>query len=89
VIGIGLHDRLIVAPESCIQRNPTKGIESCSLDFADHHNQDVAFKEIPQRELRDLIYFIPLIASNSSSCIQRNPTKGIERGFMRSVVLPF
>ena len=41
----------------------------------------VAFKEIPQRELREMSYwfYIPVESQTSMSCIQRNPTKGIER----------
>ena len=39
----------------CIRRNPTKGIESCTstLYLATQRYQQVAFEEIPQRELRD------------------------------------
>jgi hypothetical protein len=41
----------------CIQRNPTKGIESNITDKQKEFilkNILVAFKEIPQRELREL-----------------------------------
>ena len=39
----------------CIQRNPTKGIESLEINSrAISSVQRVAFKEIPQRELRGL-----------------------------------
>gem|GEM_PF-6983880 len=66
----------------CIQRNPTKGIESIKgyEDILSYLSEVlVAFNEIPQRELRgkrpgtydDLAYAL--------GCIQRNPTKGIER----------
>jgi hypothetical protein len=39
----------------------------------------VAFKEIPQRELRVLTIHLTHLHPSSHCCIQRNPTKGIER----------
>jgi len=93
----------------CIQRNPTKGIErvvswvisaSCAIwlvAFKEIPQRElrgvsdfsmisciceVAFKEIPQRELRVAYAFLDvlwgILLEGNFSCIQRNPTKGIE-----------
>jgi hypothetical protein len=63
----------------CIQRNPTKGIER---DRPLHvhqgrHPDAVAFKEIPQRELR-VCYVDDNSADQLARYIGRNPRKGIE-----------
>ena len=42
---------------SCIQRNPTKGIESVSSKNYHFPHNLVAFKEIPQRELRAVLFW--------------------------------
>jgi hypothetical protein len=65
----------------CIQRNPTKGIESNWEGSNGWKSPErcVAFKEIPQRELR--VDSMRAMAANTTGCIQRNPTKGIESGF--------
>jgi hypothetical protein len=57
----GIESRIATTPASnrrilcCIQRNPTKGIESFLFPSFEFFRLDfVAFKEIPQRELRVL-----------------------------------
>jgi hypothetical protein len=67
---------------SCIHRNPTKGIERLGPSLVLYGldlSFSVAFTEIPQRELRGICEGSPLRVCVEARCIQRNPTKGIER----------
>ena len=78
----------------CIQRNPKKGIERYNGRDRGGYNEifRVTFKEIPKRELRE-VYWLCISYSvyftHGFCCIQRNPTKGIEKGILVAWVLLF
>jgi hypothetical protein len=74
----------------CIQRNPTKGIERANISPPPAGvGTVVAFKEIPQRELRATNHLQIFFESLLIGCIQRNPTKGIERVSLIGVYIGF
>jgi hypothetical protein len=69
----------------CIQRNPTKGIERDYTPIENVSlNLTVAFKEIPERELRDAtfleipgIIFAAVHSGFTAGCIHRSPVEDV------------